>query len=107
MKMIIAIVSTEDSSKVSSNLTKNGFSVTKLSSTGGFLSSGNTTLMIGTDDDKVESAISIIKQFSQKRTKMVASSATFGMEMSLSIPVEVNVGGATIFVLNIESFTKL
>lgn len=107
MKMIMAIVSNEDNYKVSSELTKASFFVTKLASTGGFLMSGNTTLMIGTDDDKINTAIDIIKKYSQKRTKMVASSASFGMDMNMSIPIEVNVGGATIFVLNVDRFEKL
>ena len=107
MKMIMAIVSNEDHSKVSSQLNKSGFFVTKLASTGGFLMSGNSTLMIGTDEDKVETVIDIIKQNSKKRTRMVASSSSFGMDMNISIPVEVSVGGATIFVLNVEKFEKL
>ena len=107
MKMIMAIVSNEDNSKVSSSLNTSGFFVTKLSSTGGFLMSGNTTLLIGTDDDKVDSVIDIIKTHSKKRTRMVASSSSFGMDMSMSIPVEVSVGGATIFVLNVDKFEKI
>ena len=51
MKLILAIVSNDDSSKVSSALTKNHFSVTKLATTGGFLLSGNTTFLIGTQDE--------------------------------------------------------
>lgn len=107
MKMIMAIVSNEDNSKVSQELNKNGFFVTKLASTGGFLMSGNTTLMVGTDDDKVDTVIEIIKQKSKKRSKMVPSSASFGMDMGISIPIEVTVGGATIFVLNIDKFEKV
>ena len=53
MKLIYAIVSDDDSSVVSRQLTKNGFFATKLASTGGFLMSGNTTFMICTDDEKV------------------------------------------------------
>ena len=52
MKLILAIVSNDDSSKVSSALTKNHFSVTKLATTGGFLLSGNTTFLIGTQDER-------------------------------------------------------
>lgn len=107
MKMIMAIVSNEDNSKVLSGLTKEGFFVTKLATTGGFLMSGNTTLMVGTDEDKVDKVIEIISKYSKKRTKMVASSASFGMDMGISIPIEVSVGGATVFVLNVDRFEKL
>ena len=62
---------------------------------------GNTTFLIGTDDDKVDEVISIIGKHSKKRTQMVPSSASYGVGMYTSFPVEVQVGGATIFVTNI------
>ena len=83
------------------------FSVTRLATTGGFLMAGNTTFLIGTDDDKVDEVISIIGKHSKKRTQMVPSSASYGVGMYTSFPVEVQVGGATIFVTNIERFEKL
>ena len=107
MKLIFAIVSNDDSSRVSKELTKNMFSVTRLATTGGFLMAGNTTFLIGTDDDKVDEVISIIGKHSKKRTQMVPSSASYGVGMYTSFPVEVQVGGATIFVTNIERFEKL
>ncbi len=107
MKLIFAIVSNDDSSKVSKELTKNRFSVTKLSTTGGFLMAGNTTFIIGTEDERVDEAIEIIGKHSKKRTQMVPSSASYGVGMYTSFPVEVQVGGATIFVMNVERFEKL
>ena len=107
MKLIYAIVSNDDSSRVSKELTKNKYSVTKLATTGGFLMAGNTTILIGTDDDRVDDVIRIIGMHSKKRTQMVPSSASYGVGMYTSFPVEVQVGGATIFVTNIERFEKL
>ena len=75
MKMIIAIVSNDDSSKVQSGLTKAGYFATKLATTGGFLMAGNTTFLIGTEDEKVDRAIEIIGEFSKQRTQMVPSSS--------------------------------
>lgn len=69
MKLILAIVSSDDSSMVSSALTKNNFSVTKLATTGGFLMSGNTTFLIGTEDENVDKAISVIGEHSKKRNR--------------------------------------
>ena len=71
MKLIIAIVSNDDANKVQSELTKNGFSITKLATTGGFLMSGNTTLTCGTQDEKVDKAISMIDESSRKRSELV------------------------------------
>ena len=66
MKLIIAIVNSDDSSSVQAALTEEGYFVTKLSTTGGFLKKGNTTFFIGTNDDKVEHAVGIIKENSKK-----------------------------------------
>ena len=71
MKLILAILSNDDSPVASNALNKNGFSVTKLATTGGFLRAGNTTLIIGCEDEKVEAAIDIIKEYSSKRTEIV------------------------------------
>lgn len=106
MKLVMAIVSNDDSSKVAKELTKNKFFVTKLATTGGFLMAGNTTFIIGTEDEKVDEVIEIIGRYSKKRTQMVPSSASYGVGMYTSFPVEVQVGGATIFVMNIERFEK-
>lgn len=107
MKLIFAIVSNDDSSAVSKALTKEKFSVTKLATTGGFLLSGNTTFIIGTEDEKVDDVIKIIEKHSRKRKQMVPSTTSYGVGMYTSYPVEVQVGGATIFVTDVERFEKV
>ncbi len=71
MKLILAIVSNDDSSSVSSALNKANFSVTRLATTGGFLRAGNTTIIVGTEDEKVDKAIEIIGNESKRRTEIV------------------------------------
>lgn len=107
MKLIIAIVSNDDSHACSNALTKENFSVTKLSTTGGFLKMGNTTLLVGTDDDQVNTCIDIIKEQSKQRTEMVPSTAAYDIGRFATFPVEVTVGGATIFVVDVEQFIKV
>ena len=107
MKLILAIVSKDDSSIVSSALNKKGFQVTKLSSTGGFLRAGNVTLMIGCKDADVNRAIDTIQEYSKERTEMVPANLGYDMGNYMSFPVEVRVGGATIFVLDVEQFKKV
>lgn len=68
---------------------------------------GNTTFIIGTDDEKVDKAIEVISKHSKKRVQMVPSSASYGVGMYTTFPVEVTVGGATIFVLDVERFEKV
>lgn len=81
--------------------------MTRLATTGGFLRSGNTTLIVGTDDDKVDYCIELIGQESKKRTEIVPSTASYDIGRFASFPVEVPVGGATIFVIDVEQFHKL
>lgn len=108
MKLIYAIVNNDDSHAVSTNLTKGGFFSTKLASTGGFLMAGNTTFMICCEDGSVDTVIGIIKKYSRKRTQYIPSAASFsGDAMPVNYPTEVSVGGATIFVTDIERFEKI
>lgn len=107
MKLLLAIVSNDDSSSVISALTKENFQVTKLATTGGFLKAGNTTIIIGTEDEKVDLCIEVIGNESKKRTEIVPSTASYDIGRFASFPVEVQVGGATIFVLDVAQFVKL
>ena len=107
MKMIMAVVSGDDSNAVSAALTKARFSVTKLATTGGFLMSGNTTFLIGVDDDKVSEVIDIIAKHSKKRKQMVPSAGMVDVGMYSPFPVELTVGGAIVFVMNVERFEKV
>ncbi len=111
MKLIIAIVQDEDSSRLLSELMQQGFGVTKLATTGGFLKAGNTTLLLGVDDQRVDEAIAAIDKVckSRKQISTSPSSMVGGMthgEYS-SFPIEVTVGGATLFVLSVDQFLKV
>jgi uncharacterized protein YaaQ len=107
MKLVFTIVSNDDSALLISALVEAKYSVTKLSTTGGFLKSGNTTLLIGTEEKEVDKVISIIKSYSKKRVQPmpVISSKEFGMISSQFIDVQV--GGATIFVLDVDRYEKV
>ncbi|WLR41910.1 cyclic-di-AMP receptor [Bacillus carboniphilus] len=106
MKLIVAIVQDQDSQKLLNALTDDQFRVTKLASTGGFLKSGNTTIMVGTEDHKVDRVLEIIKENCQKRDQLIAPISPMGGNADSYIPqpVEVEVGGANIFVVPVESF---
>ena len=107
MKLIFAIVNKDDSGSVSSALTRAGFSVTKLATTGGFLMAGNVTILVGVDEEKVQTVIDIIHDQSHSRKQMIPTSTEMSYGYYPSMPVEVTVGGATIFVLDIERFERV
>ncbi len=109
MKLVFAIVHDEDGHKVMDELNKSGFSVTKLCSSGGFLKAGNTTLLVGVEEDKLDMVIGIIEKKSKSRKQVLSSTMSpNGMGgVFMPYPVEVVVGGATIFVLDVERFEKV
>lgn len=107
MKLIFAIINNDDSHAVQSALTKQGFMATKLASSGGFLMAGNTTFMVCSEDESVDTILDIIKSHSHKRTQFIPNTASLGEAPYSGIPVEVTVGGATVFVTNIERFEKV
>ena len=108
MKLVFAIVHDEDETAVMRSLNEDGFIVTKLSSTGGFLRAGNSTLIVGVPAEKVDRVIEIIKMKSKSRKKLINSSITPAVNSAIApgYPIEVTVGGATVFVIDIERFEK-
>ncbi len=105
MKLIFAIVSGDDSQAVSKALMKSGFFATKLASTGSFLSAGNTTFLTCVENHRVDEVIEIIRQKSHRRKQFVPTNVP--LDSGMSFPVEVEVGGATVFVTDVERFEKL
>lgn len=97
MKLILAIVNNEDASRALDALTRAGLFVTRLSTTGGFLMMGNTTLLIGTDEERVPMAIGILRQHCTARTQP-------GSKLRQAEPI--TVGGATVFVLDVDHMEK-
>ncbi len=109
MKLIIAIVQDDDAGDLIDVITEGGFRVTKLATTGGFLKSGNTTLMIGVEEDNVEKVLGIIEETCRTRQQIVTSPSPVAGSTGVYVPypVEVEVGGATIFVVDVDKFVKI
>ncbi|MGI6546384.1 MAG: cyclic-di-AMP receptor [Fastidiosipilaceae bacterium] len=109
MKLVYSIVHDEDTPRLMAELNKAGYRVTKLNSSGGFLRSGNTTLMIGVEDENLEDVLGIIRKFSSSRKAAINTNITPSAIGGAYIPypVEVTIGGATVFVLNVERFEKM
>ena len=107
MKLLLAIVNNDDANYVNTGLGKSGFMVTKIASTGGFLLSGNTTFMIGVQDEEVDKVLEIISHFSKKRTVPMPADPIYTPESQSTLPAKITVGGATVFVLNVERFEHI
>lgn len=103
MKLIIAIIQNDDERALLNKLMKEGFRATKLASTGGFLRTGNTTLMLGVEDDRLDEVLDIIRMTCKTR-KMTLPAYPYAMETGMHVvyPVDTRIGGATVFVVPVE-----
>ena len=107
MKMLLAIINSDDAHSVMNHLMEAGFQITKLATTGGFLRAGNVTILIGLEDSRLDEAMDIIRKYSNTLKQIIPTTANLGVGFHPAMPVEVTVGGATVFVLNVEQFEKL
>ncbi len=94
MKLIIAVVQNEDADAVVDALLENDFRATRLASTGGFLRRGNTTIMIGVQDEQVDQVLDLIRQEARSRSQSQDAG-------------EVQTAAATVFVLDLEEYQRL
>ena len=109
MKLMIAIVQDDDASRLISDLMEEGFSATKLATTGGFLRAGNTTLLMGVEDADTQRVMDIVERVCKSRKQLVPTQTHLGISSGSFTPnmIEVTVGGATVFVLSVDEFRKI
>jgi uncharacterized protein YaaQ len=109
MKLVIAVVQRQDAGELLEALTTQGHRVTRISSEGGFLREGNVTLLIAVDDQAVDPLLRTIREHCYTRTRYVSPLPPVAEsgEFYPPVPVEVQVGGATIFVLKANSMFRL
>jgi uncharacterized protein YaaQ len=106
-KLLVVITADDEADALIRKLVERGYPATKVSSTGGFLRKGNATLFSGIDADDLENVLAIIRQQCQARTEYVPAQALpFPESIYPAEPVQVRVGGAIVFVLNVERFEK-
>lgn len=104
MKLVLAVVQSRDATALLDRLTQDGLRVTKLASTGGFLREGNTTLLVGTQEDNLPRVMDAIRDLCEAREQTVTTFPGVMDPALVSAPTQVTVGGAVVFVLNIERF---
>jgi|SRR5699024_5504460 len=107
MKLLIAIVQDQDAPSLIDVVTERDFRVTRLATSGGFLKAGNTTLLMGVDESRIDELLEIIKENCESRevpTSFVSMSIPGDTYMPY--PINVQVGGATIFILDVEKYLQ-
>lgn len=109
MRLIIAVVQRQDASDLVAALTERSYRVTRISSEGGFLREGNVTLVVATVDDGVDLLMRLIREHCYTRTRYVSPLPPVAEsgEFYPPTPIEVQVGGATVFVLKAGEMLRL
>ena len=109
MKLVAAIVHNEDAGTLIDALLEKEYRATRLHSSGGFLKQGNATILVGVEDDGVDAVLEIISNSSRSRRQFVNPMPPIMEpgEFYMPSPVEVQVGGATVFVLPIVRFERI
>jgi uncharacterized protein YaaQ len=108
MKLIVSIVNLDDLYALTDALVQADHEVTVISTTGGFLREGNATVLIGAEDASVTHVLRIVRDKCRTRTRYMqpVSAGMEGEESFLVQPIEVEVGGAVVFVLDVERFER-
>jgi len=108
MKLLISVVNSDDAHPLIDALMAEGYRATMISTTGGFLREGNATLLIGVADENVQDVLKIIQENCHTRTQWVnpLPPTVESGELYMPTPIEVPVGGAVVFMLNVERFEK-
>jgi uncharacterized protein YaaQ len=109
MKLVFAVIQGKDAEGLTDALRAAGYQSTQINSAGGFLRENNVTLLIGVEDAEVPDVMRIIKQNCYSRTQYVNPLLPIiePGEFYVPNPVEVQVGGATVFVLNVRHFERI
>jgi uncharacterized protein YaaQ len=103
--LMAVVIQEADLENALGSLNKLGFSAARLSSTGGFLSRRNVTLLVGVQQGRVDVAVKALKNSCQQRVEFI-SSPLRGGTFPMPIPTQVTVGGATVFMFEVESYDE-
>ena len=108
MKLLVSVINSDDTYDLTEALVRKGYTATAISTTGGFLREGNATLLIGVADEMVGEVLGIIQANSRARTQYVTPWPPMveGEELYMPTPLEVQVGGAVVFMVDVERFEK-
>lgn len=109
MKLVVAIVHNEDAGALVDALLDREYRATRLHSSGGFLKQSNATVILGVEDAQVEEVLGIVRENCHARTQIVNPMPPIMEpgEFFMPYPLEVEVGGATVFVIPVERFERL
>lgn len=111
-KLVLAVLQEDDYERTVATLNQHGFFVTKLSSSGGFLKKKNITILVGVDSSRYVELIDLLKGRAGRRVKTVYTTPTIlpgahhETGVSVSVPIQVETGGVTVFTMSLDGLDK-
>lgn len=108
MKLAVCILHNRDKNRIIDDLINAGFKFTIIGSTGGFLREGNTTLLVGVEEGSVESLREVLQRNCQSREQVLSMAGYETNPAAAFVPsaMKVSVGGAVMFLLPVEEFSR-
>ena len=103
MKMVMAIVQADDAPKIMQALIETGHRVTRIATEGGWLRRENVTLLMGVEDEKIAEVLQVLQRTGRRRTSYISVPREMPGALNAQV-IDVEIGGATVFVLNVERF---
>jgi uncharacterized protein YaaQ len=97
----VIIVQDQLADDLLSQLTANKFSATKIASSGGFLRKGNTTVLVGVENEKTEELLEVIRSVAEERKIKILADNSLKEKRT-----QIESNGAIVFVLSVEEFYK-
>jgi uncharacterized protein YaaQ len=109
VKLVVAIVHNEEAGALVDALLEKDHRATRLHSSGGFLKQSNATIIVGVEDDQVDAVLDVVRENCTSRTQVVNPMPPIMEpgEFFMPYPLEVALGGATVFVVPVERFERL
>ncbi len=104
--LVSAIIQIQDVENTITALMQEGVSVTRLSSSGGFLGRRNVTLLIGIPKEKLECVIEILTHTCRRRVEYIATPLE-GSPFHLPLSTPVSIGGAKVFTIPVEYYEEV
>ena len=109
MKLVFAVVHSEDAGELVDALTEKEYRVTRLQSSGGFLKQANATVLVGVEEGQIEDVLAVVRERCHARSQYINPMPPIMEpgEFYMPYPVEVTFGGATVFVVDVDRFERI
>lgn len=106
MKLVVAVVQDYDTGRLLTALSEERIGATRIASAGGFLRAGNTTILIGVEDERLPTALGLIERTCRRRSQTDVASIDLAGLGAFDVS-ESRIGGGIALVATVERFERI